>query len=719
MAGGVVIITGGELDGMRSEIERLRQENSELRQGNSRKKVTSFLGSIRVSDVLEESGIEIEILAQMKQVDEAVELIRETDLARVFGRLLFEAVHPQQEGEDETNKGGEKERNNISQVTRSTTRSKFRQVLGDVVGPDAPEKDWKEVEWETIMGARVLSLGFANFQEMIMQNPGYATAGIFCQEYERGSTWALMLAAGYTRDQAQVLCTLRSATVRTAISQAVEEKSSRLALTTHAAYNALAAKASKGEVAPKCYFYLSGQSAGKKTGLADADARWACITEPDVTGFVGMTTHGPIKLRAADESYYSPEGLQDSVGGGKSGGVSFATMDSTVVCFESTPPEDRGRVLHSVVGDGSKTYFLPPLTLLEVVKVQGPGEWEYMPGMRINQSLITVRLTYLLPAQKQKGTKATGKFAADSTFLSYGQTQDAVRGSEDVTSNPVLTMQQEWARDDKWTDWQGKGFSGWREWEYVINPVPHPEDVQRKEGSGVGTRDADRDGFSVQAFVDQVNGHVTAKSETMRLDVAPLLIWAEVVAIRLYTGPAYVPLNNFLREVSKVGPDWRKKLSRMHQLSYSSTVGHLINGLRKLVRVNDEPNTTVYRGIRGELPEAFWLKDAFGMVTATDFAFMSTSVDDGVCVDYMSTQDKNVLWEIRCSEETSQGFHCGADVSLLSQFPTEKEMLFPPLTMLTVQRIEGRKNTGFSSSTEETAPSGAVYTRIIVVPNFI
>jgi hypothetical protein len=46
-------------------------------------------------------------------------------------------------------------------------------------------------------------------------------------------------------------------------------------------------------------------------------------------------------------------------------------------------------------------------------------------------------------------------------------------------------------------------------------------------------------------------------------------------------------------------------------------VGHLTNGLRKLVRVNDEASETVYRGIRGELPEAFWLKDAFGMVTAT------------------------------------------------------------------------------------------------------
>ena len=63
-----------------------------------------------------------------------------------------------------------------------------------------------------------------------------------------------------------------------------------------------------------------------------------------------------------------------------------------------------------------------------------------------------------------------------------------------------------------------------------------------------------------------------------------------------------------------------------------------------------------------------------------------------------------VLWEIRCSEETSDGFHCGADVSLLSQFPTEKEMLFPPLTMLKVQRQPGRKHTQFVPSTVALTP---------------
>jgi hypothetical protein len=96
----------------------------------------------------------------------------------------------------------------------------------------------------------------------------------------------------------------------------------------------------------------------------------------------------------------------------------------------------------------------------------------------------------------------------------------------------------------------------------------------------------------------------------------------------------------------------------------------------------------VYRGIRGELPEAFWLKDDFGDVTATDFAFMSTSVDQEVCKHYMDTKQQNVLWEIRCSSETAEGFHSGADVSMLSQYPQEVEMLFPPLTMLKVVVVE-------------------------------
>jgi hypothetical protein len=56
-------------------------------------------------------------------------------------------------------------------------------------------------------------------------------------------------------------------------------------------------------------------------------------------------------------------------------------------------------------------------------------------------------------------------------------------------------------------------------------------------------------------------------------------------------------------------------------------------------------------------------------------------------------------------------------VSLLSQFPKEKEMLFPPMTMLKVLRQE-RKQTQFVP-TEVTTADGAVYQRIVVMPTSV
>jgi hypothetical protein len=58
--------------------------------------------------------------------------------------------------------------------------------------------------------------------------------------------------------------------------------------------------------------------------------------------------------------------------------------------------------------------------------------------------------------------------------------------------------------------------------------------------------------------------------------------------LRSAQGPAYQPLNEFLREVSKLGASWRRQLARSHQFSYAATVRHLSNGLRKLARMNTE-----------------------------------------------------------------------------------------------------------------------------------
>ena len=63
---------------------------------------------------------------------------------------------------------------------------------------------------------------------------------------------------------------------------------------------------------------------------------------------------------------------------------------------------------------------------------------------------------------------------------------------------------------------------------------------------------------------------------------------------------------------------------------------------------------------------------------------MSTSCSRETPISYMEPDGPNVLWELYPRKESDGGFHHGADISLLSQFPCEKEVLFPPGTLLSV-----------------------------------
>ena len=64
---------------------------------------------------------------------------------------------------------------------------------------------------------------------------------------------------------------------------------------------------------------------------------------------------------------------------------------------------------------------------------------------------------------------------------------------------------------------------------------------------------------------------------------------------------------------------------------------------------------------------------------------MSTSRKRETPIDYMSSDSPNLLWALQASSETDAGYHCGADISMLSQFASEEAVLFPPTTMLVVQ----------------------------------
>jgi hypothetical protein len=203
--------------------------------------------------------------------------------------------------------------------------------------------------------------------------------------------------------------------------------------------------------------------------------------------------------------------------------------------------------------------------------------------------------------------------------------------------------------------------------------------------------------------------------------------------VRLYSGPAYQPINNYLRQLANLTGEYRKRVAQHAALSFSATVGHLYSAIRKLAAVAsaEELAAPLYRGVRGELPRRFWVADLQGLVCATDTAFMSTSRNYHTPVDYMASSGTNVLWVLQPQPETDTAFHRGADIGMLSQFAAEQEVLFPPCTLMVVQPSslpqKGRPRAGAQGDGVDELPTGGTwveergkrYLRIEVLPSFV
>lgn len=270
--------------------------------------------------------------------------------------------------------------------------------------------------------------------------------------------------------------------------------------------------------------------------------------------------------------------------------------------------------------------------------------------------------------------------------LQYASRTTYARGMQDILLNPVLTMAQEFARDYTWTDRRGVSYNLQNEWKYVDGPA------RRLEKCTPGTRDENNDNKTPEDFLKEENELIEERRKNGCDGGLPesyaTLTRDEVLAVRLYTGPVYEPLNTFLRQISTLGGDYRTAVADHPGLTFAATVGHICHAIRKLAAVvtPEEAEKPLYRGVRGELPNGFWARDKNGIVCATDCALMSTSMNKQTPIDYMDDNGSNVLWELKPSPPTDDAYHRGADVSRLSQFSAEAEVLFPPCTMLMVQQ---------------------------------
>ena len=115
---------------------------------------------------------------------------------------------------------------------------------------------------------------------------------------------------------------------------------------------------------------------------------------------------------------------------------------------------------------------------------------------------------------------------------------------------------------------------------------------------------------------------------------------------------------------------------------YTTTLHAINSAVVKLSKLTVA--TRVYRGVSGgRLPSSFRVPNAFNVRGGIDCAFMSTTRDRKVAIHYAGSQGGHgVVFSMQ------QGMiDRGADISWLSQYPHEQEVLFAPLTGLEVQTL--------------------------------
>jgi len=246
-----------------------------------------------------------------------------------------------------------------------------------------------------------------------------------------------------------------------------------------------------------------------------------------------------------------------------------------------------------------------------------------VPAHHVSGSTSEVSALHSKFTQDPNFKGVRGKFAADELFAAG---IDGIVGPLDVQY--IRAMYNEHSLNAE----ASKQFTAWnagheikttpeREWLFVVgrdglDKSSWTFDVERaepvvEEGMMVEGRNAEKLAALLRS-PEVERSHVTV---------------AEVVALRLYTGPMYVKYNAVLRGMA---------VATAGGTIYSSTVHLICSGLQKLSRVSELPKEMkLYRGNGGmALPSSFLEPDASGCAGGTEPAIMSATPDRSVALGY-------------------------------------------------------------------------------------
>jgi hypothetical protein len=155
----------------------------------------------------------------------------------------------------------------------------------------------------------------------------------------------------------------------------------------------------------------------------------------------------------------------------------------------------------------------------------------------------------------------------------------------------------------------------------------------------------------------------------------------ELIALRLYTGPCFMIYNTVLRALGNpdapgVVPAYDGNFSGQDVRGRYVTTLHALNhGCIKFARLSVAKE--VHRGFAGmKLPESFEFPDENNVRGGGEFGFMSTTADRDVALGYTAGHagEARTLLTAKMNLASRAAF-----IAYLSQYPAEKELLWPPM----------------------------------------
>ncbi|KOO26285.1 d chain transport protein, partial [Chrysochromulina tobinii] len=314
-----------------------------------------------------------------------------------------------------------------------------------------------------------------------------------------------------------------------------------------------------------------------------------------------------------------------------------------------------------------------------------------------------------LTSSDRGSTVANDKFQASGKFqMSYGSLSLFYGGLESLIGPPKMlkgslfhSMEQEHTgeRDARceFTTSNGVTSTSAMEWEVVINPKEETRGKFRDHGLEIyperkDFRELYPDWCRAIRPIDEMMGVMeTECNARLRHEGHTELIREELVGGRLYTGPLYAKYNAVLR--SKSGDAWLVEQCKLLTLgnTYTTTI-HAINScvikLSKLTKA-----VKVWRGIKdAKLPKSFWVANSMGVRGGIEYGFSSTTTDKEQALHYAGAEDAHTHHLSTVFEMQMGMVDRGADLTWLSQYPHEREVLLPPLTGL--EALETRVSSG-------------------------